>query len=237
MIDSKKNKKKAKAGGVAIKSNEISGSSSKNFTRNTSVTADCNSNNSSKIKLEKSSVGIVVNKNNNVNKVNNISNSNNLNKANKTNISKSPSMSIRISSTETTCDTNHKRNSSNTKQCPKTKPNSNEKRKASVSSLSGLSSGNTSNTNVSTPKKSLISNIPIEEYQGLSYLKKGGKKDKGKSDYGKNDYYHDYHEKPDGKKKSIEKDFRTKYKTERCKFFEVNKECKYGENVINKHII
>jgi hypothetical protein len=35
------------------------------------------------------------------------------------------------------------------------------------------------------------------------------------------------------KKKSIEKDFRIKYKTEKCKFFENSKECKFGDNVIN----
>jgi hypothetical protein len=33
------------------------------------------------------------------------------------------------------------------------------------------------------------------------------------------------------KKISIDKDFRIKYKTEQCKFFEVNKDCKYGDNV------
>ena len=33
------------------------------------------------------------------------------------------------------------------------------------------------------------------------------------------------------KKKSEYKDFRTKYKTEKCKFWEVTGECKFGENV------
>jgi hypothetical protein len=34
------------------------------------------------------------------------------------------------------------------------------------------------------------------------------------------------------KKKSFEKDFRVKYKTEKCKFFELNRECKYKDNVL-----
>lgn len=33
------------------------------------------------------------------------------------------------------------------------------------------------------------------------------------------------------KKKSIDGDFRVKYKTEICKFWELNKMCKYGDNV------
>jgi hypothetical protein len=61
----------------------------------------------------------------------------------------------------------------------------------------------------------------LDEYQGLSY-----KKDKftpikvepQETDQNK-------------KKKSIDTDFRIKYKTEKCKFWEVNKVCKYGDNV------
>ena len=34
-----------------------------------------------------------------------------------------------------------------------------------------------------------------------------------------------------GNKKSSD-DYRTKFKTEKCKFYEVNKECKFGESVI-----
>ncbi len=33
------------------------------------------------------------------------------------------------------------------------------------------------------------------------------------------------------RKYSIENDFRTKFKTEKCKFFELNKECKFRESV------
>ncbi len=33
------------------------------------------------------------------------------------------------------------------------------------------------------------------------------------------------------KKKSIDADFRAKYKTEICKFWGVNKDCRYGDNV------
>lgn len=33
-------------------------------------------------------------------------------------------------------------------------------------------------------------------------------------------------------KKSVEYDFRNKYKTEKCKFWEINKICKYGDSVI-----
>ena len=35
---------------------------------------------------------------------------------------------------------------------------------------------------------------------------------------------------PSNKKKSMD-DYKKKYKTEKCKFYEVNKECKYGDNV------
>jgi butyrate response factor 1 len=33
------------------------------------------------------------------------------------------------------------------------------------------------------------------------------------------------------KKKSVDSDFRAKYKTEICKFWGLNKECRYGDNV------
>lgn len=32
-------------------------------------------------------------------------------------------------------------------------------------------------------------------------------------------------------KKSVEYDFRNKYKTEKCKFWEINKSCKFGDGV------
>jgi hypothetical protein len=35
------------------------------------------------------------------------------------------------------------------------------------------------------------------------------------------------------KKKNVDSDFRAKYKTEICKFWGVNKECRYGDNVFN----
>jgi hypothetical protein len=43
------------------------------------------------------------------------------------------------------------------------------------------------------------------------------------------------------KKKNSDADFRLKYKTEKCKFWEVGKECKFGESVkyikINKTLV
>ena len=38
-------------------------------------------------------------------------------------------------------------------------------------------------------------------------------------------------------KKSIEMDFKIKYKTEKCKFWEINETCKFGDNVKNKNKI
>jgi len=38
-------------------------------------------------------------------------------------------------------------------------------------------------------------------------------------------------------KKSVDADFRQKYKTEICKFWELNKECRYGNNVIYSIVI
>lgn len=38
-----------------------------------------------------------------------------------------------------------------------------------------------------------------------------------------------------GMKKSIDSDFRVKYKTEQCKFFALNKSCKYGDNCAFAH--
>jgi hypothetical protein len=68
----------------------------------------------------------------------------------------------------------------------------------------------------------LSTQINDEEYQGLSY--KCTKTNPIKSSI------EEKLETP-VKKKSIEKDFRVKYKTEKCKFYETNKECKFGENV------
>ena len=38
---------------------------------------------------------------------------------------------------------------------------------------------------------------------------------------------------PTKKKSSADNDYRIKYKTEKCKFWELNKECKFGDNVNN----
>ena len=38
-------------------------------------------------------------------------------------------------------------------------------------------------------------------------------------------------------KKSVDVDFRQKYKTEICKFWELNKECRYGNNVIDYYFM
>jgi hypothetical protein len=69
----------------------------------------------------------------------------------------------------------------------------------------------------------LNSQIHDDEYHGLSY--KSAKATPIKSSV------EEKSETP-VKKKSIEKDFRIKYKTEKCKFYETNKECKFGDNVI-----
>lgn len=82
---------------------------------------------------------------------------------------------------------------------------------------------NSNNEHILINQNSVLSTqIHDDEYQGLSY--KSAKATTIKSSI---------EEKPEtpGKKKSIEKDFRVKYKTEKCKFYETNKECKFGENV------
>jgi hypothetical protein len=74
-----------------------------------------------------------------------------------------------------------------------------------------------------TSPKNKNNQITLDEYQGISY--KSSKITPVKTV----DLYED---KQEIKKKSIEKDFRIKYKTEQCKFYQVNKECKFGDNVI-----
>ncbi len=70
-----------------------------------------------------------------------------------------------------------------------------------------------------SPKK--VNCGEAEEYEGLSY--------KASKATPIND------EKEEScQKKSIDKDFRVKYKTEQCKFYGMNKECKFGESV-NKY--
>jgi hypothetical protein len=59
-----------------------------------------------------------------------------------------------------------------------------------------------------------------EEYEGLSYKKSSSTPVK--------EITLETRKKSSGEK---EKDFRAKFKTEKCKYFETNKECKFGTNV------
>ena len=82
-----------------------------------------------------------------------------------------------------------------------------------------MSSRNANSTN--TKKRGAKPPKPDEEYMGLSYL---ANKETPLSP--------EAEPQPQAKKrKSGEKDFRTKYKTEKCKFWELNGECKFGDNV------
>ena len=67
-------------------------------------------------------------------------------------------------------------------------------------------------------------NLP-EEYSGLSYLSQSN----SNSISNPNGNYQNS-EQTKGKK-SLELDFRVKYKTEKCKFWEINQTCKFGDNV------
>jgi hypothetical protein len=89
------------------------------------------------------------------------------------------------------------------------------------------------NTQMISPKNDIQ-----DEYQGLSYLN-------GKNSFKSPCRSEDTNITEDNlttspnaislqKKKSGESDFRVKYKTEKCKFWELNKVCKYGDNVINE---
>lgn len=68
----------------------------------------------------------------------------------------------------------------------------------------------------------------VEEYQGLSYL--NNKLSPNRSD-DTNVTDNDNDINKSAKKKSVEVDYRMKYKTEICKFWELNKDCRYGNNV------
>jgi hypothetical protein len=86
----------------------------------------------------------------------------------------------------------------------------------------------------------------MDEYHGLSYLNNKMNNNNlispTRSDetnvsmVSENDKESNYNGVKMQKKKSMEKDgdFRAKYKTEICKFFMLNKECRYGNNVILK---
>lgn len=89
----------------------------------------------------------------------------------------------------------------------------------------------TSNSNKNLISSPVSGQGSADEYQGISY----------KTSIAPIKTVDLFEEKPE-KKKSIEKDFRIKYKTEKCKFYEVNMDCKYGDNVkklikINKNLI
>lgn len=58
-----------------------------------------------------------------------------------------------------------------------------------------------------------------DEYQGLSYKK-------GEQIFS----YQNLNETKTSRRKT-DGDFREKYKTEKCKFWDLNKDCKYGDNV------
>lgn len=108
---------------------------------------------------------------------------------------------------------------------PSTNVNSNPSNPSNLSNPSNPTSNHSNkanqNTNISSPKNN--QNSISDEYQGISY--KSSKITPIKT-------VDLCEEKTEiQKKKSIEKDFRVKYKTEQCKFYEVNKECKYGDNV------
>ncbi len=79
----------------------------------------------------------------------------------------------------------------------------------------------TSNSNKNLISSPISGQGSSDEYQGISY----------KTSIAPIKTVDLFEEKPEGKKKSIEKDFRIKYKTEKCKFYEVNMDCKYGDNV------
>jgi hypothetical protein len=69
----------------------------------------------------------------------------------------------------------------------------------------------------------------VDEYQGLSYLNQKSSPIRSEDT---NVTENDNDPNKAAKKKSIDIDFRMKYKTEICKFWELNKECRYGNNVI-----
>jgi len=66
-----------------------------------------------------------------------------------------------------------------------------------------------------------------DEYSGISYINtnNGGNTNEGIEDYA--GYYI--------KKKSFENEFKLKYKTEKCKYWELKKECKFGESCAFAH--
>jgi len=68
----------------------------------------------------------------------------------------------------------------------------------------------------------------VDEYQGLSYLNPKLSPNRSE-DTNVTDNDSDINKLT--KKKSVEVDFRMKYKTEICKFWELNKDCRYGSNV------
>lgn len=61
-----------------------------------------------------------------------------------------------------------------------------------------------------------------EEYIGLAYYQTASPDESTLDDFSNSSGM---------KRKSTDGDFRAKYKTEICKFWELNKECRYGDNV------
>lgn len=65
---------------------------------------------------------------------------------------------------------------------------------------------------------------PTDEYFGISYLNNNS----NNNNISNQNFSGDLTKNP---KKISDLDFRVKYKTEKCKFWEINKSCKFGDGV------
>ncbi len=122
--------------------------------------------------------------------------------------------------------------SSNSKKT-KTSKNTDSRKNSNVSSNPGHKLSDKSaldKTASESPKKANVNpTYTQDEYQGLSY--KTNKATPVKTVDLHPECKSETKVDQPVKKKSIERDFRIKYKTEKCKFYETNKECKFGDNV------
>lgn len=108
-------------------------------------------------------------------------------------------------------------------------------RKGSMKDSGKSSNSITVSQNAKTPVNSASQMLTIitsplkinkeEEYSELSYMKKSPLPND------KQEEYPVLSIKP--RKKSDHLDYKSKFKTEKCKFWDVNKECKFGENVLD----